>query len=180
MILGRLGRPRFDATGPTDCRRPDMSYTPEQLERRNRSFWTPVQAVGALVQFLTFVASLILVIRFLTTGRGYEIATVVNVAKVLMLYFMTVTGMAWEDEVFGRMFMAKAFFWEDAGNLLSLAGNTAYLVALFAGVDHRTQMWVMCIALATYVVNFVQFALRGVRSARQKRARAVATIAAGR
>ncbi len=52
-------------------------------------------------------------IRFLATGQGYEITTVFCVAKVLMLYFMTVTGMAWEDEVFGRMFMAKEFFWED-------------------------------------------------------------------
>lgn len=157
-----------------------MNYTPEQLARRNRSFWTPVQAIGALVQFLTFLASLFLVIRFLITGQGYEIATVANVAKVLMLYFMTVTGMAWEDEVFGRMFMAKEFFWEDAGNLLSLAGNTAYLLALFAGADHRTQMLVMCVALATYVINFAQFASRGVRSARQKRAQAVAPAAGGR
>lgn len=146
-----------------------MDYTPEQLKRRNESFWTPVQGVGALVQFLTFIASLVLVVRFLTTGEGYEIATVVCVAKVLMLYFMTVTGMAWEDEVFGHLFMAKEFFWEDAGNLLSLAANTAYLVALFAGADKYTQMWVMCVALATYVINFAQFAWRGVRSARQKR-----------
>jgi 3-vinyl bacteriochlorophyllide hydratase len=97
-----------------------------------------------------------------------------------MLYFMTVTGMAWEDEVFGRMFMAKEFFWEDAGNLLSLTGNTAYLVALFAGAEPRTQMLVMCFALATYVVNFAQFALRGMRSARQKRAQAMAPAAGGR
>ena len=156
-----------------------MGYTPEQMARRNRSFWTPVQAVGALIQFLTFLASLILVIRFLNTGEGYEVTTVANVAKVLMLYFMTVTGMAWEDEVFGRLFMAREFFWEDAANLLSLAGNTAYLVVLFAGAEPRTQMWVMCVALATYVVNFVQFALRGARSARQKRAQAMAATAAG-
>ena len=145
-----------------------MNYTAEQLARRNQSFWTPVQAAGALVQFLTFLASLILVVRFLNTGQGYEITTVANVAKVLMLYFMTVTGMAWEDEVFGQFFMAKAFFWEDLGNLISLAGNTAYLVTLFAGADPRTQMLVMCVALATYVVNFFQFALRGARAARQK------------
>lgn len=61
-----------------------MNYTPEQLARRNQSFWTPVQAAGALVQFLTFLASLILVMRFLSTGQGYEITTVANVAKVLM------------------------------------------------------------------------------------------------
>jgi len=156
-----------------------MGYTPEQLARRNQSFWTPVQAIGASVQFLTFLASLVLVIRFLSTGEGYQVTTVANVAKVLMLYFMTVTGMAWEDEVFGRLFMAREFFWEDVGNLLSLAGNTAYLAALFAGAEPHVQMWVMCVALATYVVNFVQFARRGARAARQKRAQAMAATAAG-
>ncbi len=146
-----------------------MNYTEQQLQARNRSLWTKVQAYGALIQFITFIASLVLVIRFLTTGQGYEIATVFSVAKVLMLYFMTVTGMAWEDEVFGQMFMAKEFFWEDAGNLVSLAGNTAYLVALLGGADERTQMLVMLVALATYVLNFIQFGARGVKAAKQRR-----------
>jgi 3-vinyl bacteriochlorophyllide hydratase len=146
-----------------------MNYTEQQLQARNRSLWTKVQAYGALIQFVTFIASLVLVVRFLTTGQGYEITTVVSVAKVLMLYFMTVTGMAWEDEVFGQMFMAKAFFWEDAGNLVSLAGNTAYLVALLGGADKHTQMLVMLVALATYVLNFVQFGARGVQAAKQRR-----------
>lgn len=146
-----------------------MEYTPEQLKRRNESLWTPVQGVGALVQFLTFLASLIMVIRFVSTGQDYALTTVVCVAKVLMLYFMTVTGMAWEEEVFGQPFLARQMFWEDIGNLVSLTGNTAYLLALMLGVDHMTQMAVMGVALATYVLNFVQFAVRGARAARQRR-----------
>lgn len=146
-----------------------MEYTPEQLKRRNESLWTPVQGVGALVQFLTFLASLIMVIRFVSTGQDYALTTVVCVAKVLMLYFMTVTGMAWEEEVFGQPFLARQMFWEDIGNLVSLTGNTAYLLALMLGVDHMTQMAVMGVALATYVLNFVQFAVRGARATRQRR-----------
>ncbi len=146
-----------------------MHYTPDQLTRRDRSLWTKVQGFGALTQFITFVASLFLVVRYLTTGEGYEITTIVCVAKVLMLYFMTVTGMAWEDEVFGQMFLAKEFFWEDVGNVVSLAGNTLYLSTLLLGAPKNVQMLAMCVALATYVLNFAQFAARGVRSARQKR-----------
>ncbi len=146
-----------------------MDYTPDQLERRNRSLWTTVQGVGALAQFVTFVVSLVLVIRFVTTGQDYALTTVACVTKVLMLYFMTITGMAWEDEVFGRFFLAPQMFWEDIGNVISLAGNTSYLVALILGADPGTQMAAMGVALATYVLNFFQFALRGARAARQRR-----------
>jgi 3-vinyl bacteriochlorophyllide hydratase len=157
-----------------------MQYTSDQLRRRDQSLWTPVQAIAAAIQFIIFVTSLVLVIRFFSTGQGYELATVFGVAKVLLLYFMTVTGIAWEDEVFGQMFLAKAFFWEDMGNLLSLAGNTLYLFTLLAGLPKETQMLAMAIALATYVVNFAQFARRGVNSARQKRLASVASGAAGK
>lgn len=153
-----------------------MEYTTDQLHRRDQSLWTPVQAVAAAIQFIIFVVSLVLVIRFFATGQGYEVATVFGVAKVLLLYFMTVTGMAWEDEVFGQMFLAKAFFWEDIGNLLSLSGNTAYLATLLLGLPEEIQMIALCVALATYVINFAQFARRGMKSARQKSASAATTV----
>jgi len=38
----------------------------------------------------------------------------------------------------------------------------------------------MCVALATYVLNFFQFALRGARAARQKRAQALSPAPSGR
>ncbi len=156
-----------------------MHYTPDQLARRDSSLWTKVQGFGALTQFIIFVASLFLVVRYLTTGEGYAITTVFCVAKVLMLYFMTVTGMAWEDDVFGQFFLAKQFFWEDIGNIISLVGNTLYLSTLLLGAPKNVQMLAMCFALATYVLNFAQFAARGVRSAKQKRA-SRATLAIGR
>jgi 3-vinyl bacteriochlorophyllide hydratase len=151
-----------------------MQYTSDQLRRRNQSLWTPVQAVAAAIQFVIFIISVGLVIRFFATGQGYEIATVFGVTKVLLLYFMTVTGMAWEDEVFGQLFLAKEFFWEDIGNLLSLSGNTVYLATLLLGLPKEIQMIALCVALATYVINFAQFARRGMKSARQKRASAAA------
>lgn len=153
-----------------------MNYTADQLRRRNQSLWTPVQAIAAAIQFVTFVVSLVLVIRFFATGQGYNVATVFGVAKVLLLYFMTVTGMAWEDEVFGQMFLAKEFLWEDMGNLLSLLGNTVYLATLLLGLPKEIQMGALSVALTTYIINFAQFARRGVKSARRKRAAMTAPI----
>ncbi len=147
-----------------------MDYTPEQLERRNKSVWTRVQGVGAGVHFMLFLASLFMVIRFVTTGQDYELTTAICVAKVLMLYFMTVTGMFWEKEVYGQYFLAKGMFWEDVGNIISLAGNTSYLVTLLVGAEKSVQMMAMGVALLTFLINFTQFAVRGVRAARQRRA----------
>ena len=62
-----------------------MNYTPDQLRRRNESLWTPVQAVTAPVQFLTFIASLILVIQYFATGQGYTAAHIVSSIKVVMM-----------------------------------------------------------------------------------------------
>ena len=45
-------------------------YTPEERIRRDASVWTLVQGILAPVQFLVFLVSLGLVIRFLMTGDG--------------------------------------------------------------------------------------------------------------
>lgn len=147
-----------------------MRYTPEQLERRNRSIWTPVQAIGAPIQLLVFLVNVTLVVRFLATGADYELAHAVSVVKVLMLYFMTVTGMFWEHEVFGPWFMSREFFWEDFVNLIALIAHTAFLVSGWLGAAPTTQMWIMCVAFLTYLANFTQFVLRGLRASAQKRA----------
>jgi len=147
-----------------------MQYTPDQLQRRNRSIWTPVQAIGAPIQLLIFLVNVALVIRFLATGADYELAHAVSVVKVLMLYFMTVTGMFWEHDVFGPWFMAKEFFWEDFVNLIALIAHTTFLVSGWLGAEPTMQMWIMCVAFLTYLANFTQFVLRGVRAGMQKRA----------
>ena len=63
---------RFSVAGAA---RPPRSraplYTPEERRRRDRSSWTMVQGVLAPLQFLVFLVSLGLVLRFLATGEGH-------------------------------------------------------------------------------------------------------------
>ena len=61
-------------------------YTPAQRVRRDASVWTLVQGLLAPVQFLVFLISLALVMRFLWTGEGQSVATVSVVVKTLALY----------------------------------------------------------------------------------------------
>ncbi|MDM7941620.1 MAG: 2-vinyl bacteriochlorophyllide hydratase [Hydrogenophaga sp.] len=133
-------------------------YTPEERVRRDASVWTLVQGILAPVQFLVFLVSLVLVLRFLATGDGQTAATVSVVVKTLTLYTIMVTGCIWEKVVFGRYLFAPAFYWEDVFSMLVLALHTAYLVALFGGwLDARGLAWLALAAYATYVVNAGQF-----------------------
>jgi 3-vinyl bacteriochlorophyllide hydratase len=157
-----------------------MSYTPDQLRRRNESLWTPVQGVAAPLQFLTFVASLVLVIRYFSTGQGYEAAHVASSIKVVMMIFITVTGMAWEFDVYGHYFLAKEFFWEDLVNAISLVLHLAFIATWVMGASERTNMLVMLVALASYVVNFIQFGRRGLMAARQRKQLANGNLVSGK
>jgi 3-vinyl bacteriochlorophyllide hydratase len=133
-------------------------YTPEERVRRDASVWTLVQGILAPVQFLVFLVSLGLVLRFLATGEGQGAATVSVVVKTLTLYTIMITGCIWEKVVFGRYLFAPAFYWEDVFSMLVLALHTAYLVALFTGaLDARGLAWLALAAYATYVVNAGQF-----------------------
>ena len=108
-------------------------YTPEQKFRRDNSKWTRVQAVLAPIQFVVCFISIFLVIRYLMSGIGYDIATISIVAKTLVLYAIMVTGSIWEKEVFGQYLLAPAFFWEDFVSFFVIALHTAYLIALIGG-----------------------------------------------
>jgi 3-vinyl bacteriochlorophyllide hydratase len=142
-------------------------YTPEQRIRRDATKWTLVQGILAPVQFLVFLISLALVVRYLATGDGFAAATASIVIKTLVLYAIMVTGSIWEREVFGVYLFAPAFFWEDVFSFLVLALHTAYLVALFAGFgDPRQQMLLALAAYASYFVNATQFLLK-LRAARR-------------
>lgn len=133
-------------------------YSPEERVRRDATVWTLVQGILAPVQFLVFLVSLGLVLRFLATGDGQTAATVSVVVKTLTLYTIMVTGCIWEKVVFGRYLFAPAFYWEDVFSMLVLALHTAYLVALFTGaLDARGLAWLALAAYATYVVNAGQF-----------------------
>jgi len=120
-----------------------------------------VQGVLAPLQFLVFLVSLVLVIRFLATGVGETAATVSIVVKTLLLYAIMITGSIWERDVFGRYLFAPAFFWEDVVSMLVLALHTAYLAALFTGaLAVNAQMLLALVAYATYVINAAQFILK--------------------
>jgi 3-vinyl bacteriochlorophyllide hydratase len=142
-------------------------YTPEERRRRDASKWTLVQGVLAPLQFLIFLISLVLVLRFLWTGVGETEATVSIVVKTLALYAIMITGSLWEKDVFGKYLFARPFFWEDVFSMLVLALHTAYLIALAGGVlDVRGQMFLALAAYAAYVINATQFLLK-LRAARR-------------
>lgn len=147
-------------------------YTAAERLRRDASKWTLVQGVLAPVQFLVFLISLALVLRFLFTGEGHDAAAMSVVAKTLLLYTIMVTGCVWEKDVFGVWLFAPAFYWEDVFSMAVLALHTAYLVALFTGwLDARQQMLLALAAYATYLINAGQF-LWKLRQARLQAARA--------
>jgi 3-vinyl bacteriochlorophyllide hydratase len=146
-------------------------YTKEERLRRDSSPWTLVQGVLAPIQFLVFVTSAALVVRFLITGDGFAAATTSVVIKTLVLYTIMITGCIWERAVFGRYLFAPAFFWEDVVSMFVLALHTAYLAALLFGRIHaRYQMYIALLAYAAYLLNATQFILK-LRAARLESAR---------
>ena len=141
-------------------------YTREERIRRDASPWTLVQAILAPLQFVVFAISLVLVVRYLMTGEGYDIATASILAKTFLLYLIMVTGSIWEKEVFGKWLFARAFFWEDVFSMLVLGLQTAYLLALLNGWGSPSdQMMIAVAAYAAYVINAAQFLLK-LREAR--------------
>ena len=150
---------------PPPSPRPAL-YTPQERLRRDATVWTLVQGVLAPVQFVVFLISLALVLRFLATGAGQDVATVSIVIKTLTLYTIMITGCIWEKVVFGRYLFAPSFFWEDVFSMLVLALHTAYLVALYTGsLPVREQMLLALSAYAAYIINAAQFILK-LRAAR--------------
>lgn len=155
--------------GPEAATAPAMRiYTSEERARRDATPWTIVQGVLAPLQFLVFIVSLALVLRYLTTGSGYEAATISIVLKTGVLYAIMITGSIWEKVVFGKWLFARPFFWEDVFSFVVIAFHTLYIWALFDGSWSPDQL--MTIALAAYVayvINAGQF-LRKLRLARRE------------
>ena len=147
-----MGDPRHDRPRRTRL------YSDEERARRDATVWTTVQGVLAPLQFLVFLVSLVLVLRYVWTGAGYGAATVSIVAKTCVLYAIMVTGSIWEKVVFGRWLFAPAFFWEDVFSFVVIALHTLYLWALLTGsVGPEGQMAIALAAYAAYVVNAGQF-----------------------
>jgi 3-vinyl bacteriochlorophyllide hydratase len=151
-------------------------YTPQERQRRDASVWTLVQGVLAPVQFVVFLVSLALVLRFLLSGEGEQAATLSVVVKTLTLYAIMVTGCIWEKVVFGQYLFAPAFYWEDVFSMAVLALHTAYLLALLYGwLDTQGLMLLALAAYAAYVINAGQFLYK----LRMARLQGMATVASG-
>ena len=143
-------------------------YTAQERRRRDASPWTLVQGLLAPLQFLVFLVSLVLVLRYLGTGDGLAAATASIVVKTLVLYTIMVTGSIWEKDVFGKFLFARPFFWEDMVSMLVLALHTAYLAAwLFGLLNARGQMLLALAAYTAYVINAAQFLIK-LRAARRE------------
>ena len=141
-------------------------YTPEERARRDKTVWTLIQGILAPMQFLVFLISLALVLRYLWNGTGYEIATWSILIKTGFLYLIMITGAIWEKVVFGQYLFAPAFFWEDVFSFLVIGLHTAYLWALITAALPATElMWLALAAYAAYVINAGQFLLK-LRAAR--------------
>jgi len=154
-------------------------YTPEERARRDGTVWTLVQGILAPVQFVVFAVSLVLVVRYLVTGAGYDAATVSILVKTGFLYAIMVTGAIWEKVVFGQYLFAPAFFWEDVFSFGVIALHTVYLWALWTGaLGPSGEMIVALAAYAAYVVNAGQF-LWKLRLARLQEAEQAALKSAG-
>ena len=133
-------------------------YTPEERVRRDATKWTLVQGILAPIQFVVFLVSLYLVLRFLFTGEGENAANISVVVKTLTLYTIMITGCIWEKVVFNCYLFAPAFFWEDVFSMLVLLLHTLYLVALGTGYLDQTELMLLALAAyAAYVVNAGQF-----------------------
>jgi 3-vinyl bacteriochlorophyllide hydratase len=147
-------------------------YTAEERRRRDASRWTIVQGVLAPLQFVAFLVSLVLVIRYLATGDGWTAATASIVVKTVLLYAIMVTGSLWEHDVFGRYLFARPFYWEDVVSMGVMALHTGYLAALISdALAPRNLMLLALAAYASYVINATQFLLK-FRAARRGRATA--------
>jgi 3-vinyl bacteriochlorophyllide hydratase len=128
-----------------------------------------VQAILAPIQFLAFLVSFGFVIRYLTTGEGYDITNISVVIKITLLWAITITGMIWEKEIFGHYFLAKEFFWEDVGNAVAIVSHNLYFLAVALHWSREAVMMVMLVAYCTYLINCTQFIVKGIRAGRERR-----------
>lgn len=150
---------------PDQLARPPL-YTAAERARRDATKWTLVQGLLAPLQFLAFSVSVVLVLRYLASGEGYQAATISIVVKTGFLYLIMVTGAIWEKVVFGQYLLAPAFFWEDVFSFAVIALHTAYLLTLWTGaLGPQGQMLLALAAYTTYAINAAQF-IRKLRLAR--------------
>jgi 3-vinyl bacteriochlorophyllide hydratase len=151
-------------TPSTRKRKPEVTkplYTPEQRVKRDSSVWTLVQGILAPVQFLVFLVSLGLVLRFFWTGEAEQTALISVVIKTIVLYIIMVTGCIWEKVVYDVYLFAEAFYWEDMVSMVVMILHTAYVAMWWHGGFTPTEQLALALAAYfTYVINAAQYILK--------------------
>ena len=148
----------------------DLLNTADEKKRRDETIWTLVQGVLAPLQFFVFLVSTYLVIRYLNTGEGYQIATISVIFKTSILMLIMVTGAIWEKVVFGQYLLAPAFFWEDIVSFFVIFLHIAYVLALWINLFSEQQLMLLAlVAYVAYFVNALQFLIK-LRAARMQSA----------
>jgi 3-vinyl bacteriochlorophyllide hydratase len=152
------------------------TYTVEQIERRQKSPWTLVQIIGAPIQLVFFFISSGFVIYTIATGQLADLTNLMVVIKVVIMYFMCITGMFWEKDVFDHYLFAPEFFWEDAITSIVMITHTLFIVGLVLSLNESTLLTLIVIAYASYLFNagqyFWKFWKNRMKLREQKRARA--------
>jgi len=144
------------------------TYTSEQMQRRRSSKWTLVQIIGAPIQLLIFLISCGFLAYTLLTDKGFVLTEVSFLIKVIVLYFMCITGMLWEKDVFDHYYFAPEFFMEDFVTSIVMVTHTVTLVALLLGVSDKTLLLLIAVAYVSYVINAMQYFIKFLKN-RQKR-----------
>ncbi len=149
-------QPKAVAAAPRRVSEP--LYTPEQRQRRDATVWTLVQGILAPLQFVIFLVSLGLVLRYMATGVGYDAATWSIVIKTAILLTIMVTGAIWEKVVFGQYLFAPSFFWEDVFSFAVITLHLLYIFGLWFELFSPDQLMLIALAAyAAYVINAGQF-----------------------
>jgi len=155
------------------------TYTVEQIERRQKSPWTLVQIIGAPIQLLFFFISAGFVIYTIdTNGLLKDITNLMVIIKVAIMYFMCITGMLWEKDVFDHYYFAPEFFWEDAITGVVMITHTLFIVGLVLNVPDDAWKTLILVAYASYLINagqyFWKFWKNRLKLREQKQAKAAA------
>lgn len=146
-------------------------YTPEQLDRRNASVWTTVQAILAPIQFLIFLAGLTVTYMY-KWGifiDDFTWITTFVILKTFMLVLIFVTGGFFEKEVFGHFAFAPEFFWEDFGSAIAMIVHISYFILFYMGLDEATLIWTALLAYLSYLINAAQFVIRLILEKRNEK-----------
>ncbi|MBC8042978.1 MAG: 2-vinyl bacteriochlorophyllide hydratase [Rhizobacter sp.] len=145
-------------------------YTPDQLRIRNASVWTKVQFILAPIQFLVFIAGLVITILYYAgVIENFDLVTIGVLIKTLFLAVLFGTGAIWEKEVFGVWVFGPEFFWEDVGSTIAVMFHLAYFVLAVLGYSKDTLVWAAFAAYFSYLANAAQYLLRVYLEKRNER-----------